>query len=425
MSARLPPSFFQLSSVGTPLYAPLDGSRRADVCIVGGGLTGLSAAIHLAEAGADVVLLEADRVAAGASGRNGGQIHSGPRRDVLWLEKRFGFERANLLWRLAEEAKALLRTLIVRFAIDCDLKSGVIEAQHKPAFMADAARLVEALSTRYGYDRMSLLDRAAAAAALGSERFAGAILDRGGGHLDPFRLSLGLARAASNLGASIHEKSPALSWERQDGRPVVRTARGDITADRVIVATDGRSGSFERITWRRMIGVNSFVVVTEPLGPEGEKILPGGEAAADSRFVVRYWRKTPDGRLVFGGGESSAGRVPADIPAFVRPHLTEIYPRLAGVPIAHGWGGVVSVTAPRLPYLGEIAPAVWAAGGYSGQGVALAPFAGKLLAEAALGRPEQLLAFTDIRIPAVPAAPWLRRMLVGLALASGRISDRM
>jgi gamma-glutamylputrescine oxidase len=425
MARALPPSFFQLAAGDVPGYAPLDGSRRADVCVVGGGFTGLSAAIHLAEAGADVVLLEAERIAAAASGRNGGQIHSGQRRDVLWLEKRFGFDRAKLLWDMAEEAKALLRTLIVRFAIRCDLRSGVIEAQHKPALMRDAARLVEALSTRYGYDRLSLLDRTEAASALGSDLFFGTILDHGGGHLDPFRLSLGLARAATLLGAAIHEGSPALALLRQDGRPLVRTASGDISADHVIVATDGRSGPFETMTRRRMIGVNSFVVVTEPLGSDGETILPGGESAADSRFVVRYWRKTPDGRLVFGGGESSAGRVPADIPAFVRPHLAEIYPKLAGVPIAHGWGGIVSVTAPRLPYLREIAPAVWAAGGYSGQGVALAPFVGKLLAEAALGRPERLKAFTDIPIPPVPAAPWLRRALVSLAIARGRISDRL
>jgi gamma-glutamylputrescine oxidase len=419
-----PPSFYRLAAATAPEYPPLDGSRRADVCVVGGGYTGLSAALHLAEAGADVVLLEADRIAGGASGQNGGQIHSGQRRDVLWLEERFGFERAKLLWDMAEEAKALVRALIVRFAIPCDLRGGVIEAQHKPSLMAEAAEHVAALRERYGYDQVRLMDAAETAAALGSERFAGAIHDRGGGHLDPYRFALGLARAASGLGATLHEASPAIALSR-DGGPVVRTARGDVRAEHVIVATDGRSGRFERITRRRMIGINSFVIITEPLGAAGEAILPGGESAADSRFVVRYWRKAAGGRLIFGGGESNAGRIPADIASFVRPHMLEIYPQLAGAGIAHGWGGVVSVTAPRLPFVREIAPSVWAAGGYSGQGVALAPYVGKLLAEAARGRPERLGPLADLPIPALPGWTWVRRALVTLAIWRGRMSDRL
>lgn len=419
-----PPSFYQLAHAGARRYPPLDGSRRADVCIVGAGFTGLSAAIHLAEAGADVVLVEAERVASGASGRNGGQIHSGQRQDVLWLEERFGFERARRLWDMAEEAKALLRSLVVRFAIPCDLRSGVIETLHKASLQREAQELVEALSGRYGYDHARLLDRAETIAATGSERFHGAIHDRGGGHLDPYRFSLGMARAAAGLGAAIHEETPALALKR-DGGPVVHTARGDIRADHVIVATDGRSGRFERKTRRRMLGINSFVIVTEPLGAASGTILPGGESAADSRFVVRYWRKLPDGRLMFGGGESSAGHVPADIGAYVRPHLVEIYPQLGGTPIAHGWSGVVSVTTPRLPFVREIEPDVWAAGGYSGQGVALAPLVGKLLAEAVRGRREAIGALTELTIPALPLATWLRRLIVNAALLRGRMADRL
>jgi gamma-glutamylputrescine oxidase len=425
MPRTFPPSWYRLSLTDIPEYAPLDGSRKSDVCVVGGGFTGLSAALHLAEAGVDVVLVDAGRVADGASGRNGGQIHSGQRQDQLWLEQKFGFERAKILWDMAEEAKALVRQLIVRFAIPCDLKAGVIEAQHRESLMREAAELVEALATRYGYDRVTLLDRAETEAALGSQRFAGAINDRGGGHLDPLRFALGLAKAATGFGATIHENTPATGLRHEGGKHIVVTARGDVTADHVIVATDGRSGPFEATTRRRMVGINSFIVVTEPLGELGETILPGQESAADSRFVVRYWRKTPDGRLLFGGGESNAGKIPADVTAFVRPHLREIYPQLAGVPIAHGWGGVVSVTLPRLPYVRAIAPNVWAAGGYSGQGVALAPFIGKLLAEAAQGRAERLTPFTELSMPALPRAIWIRRSMVTLAILKGRIEDRL
>src|SRR5688572_6525472 len=386
MARVLPPSFYRLAVADVPEFAPFEGSRKADVCIVGGGFTGLSAAIHLADAGADVVLLEAGRIADGASGRSGGQIHSGQRQNQLWLERRFGFERARLLWDMAEEAKALVRSLIVRFAIPCDLRAGVIEALHRPALLDEAAALVEALSGRYGYDLVTLLDRAQTAEALGSHLYAGAIRDRGGGHLDPYRFALGLARAASGLGARVHENSPAVALARQGG-PVVRTGHGEIRADNVIVATNGRSGKFEAITRRRIVGVNSFVVVTEPLGAEGDAILPGGDAAADSRFVVRYWRKTPDRRLIFGGGDSRAARR----------------------------GAVESVTLLRLPFVRESARAVFAARGYAGQGGALAPLVGKLLAEAALGRPGRLAAFTEIPIPALPFPTWLRRAFVTLA----------
>ncbi|MGH6924656.1 MAG: NAD(P)/FAD-dependent oxidoreductase [Propylenella sp.] len=422
MARAFPPSLYRLS-VGDPAkYEPLAGSRSADVCVVGAGYTGLSAAIHLAEAGASVVLVEAEEIASGASGRNGGQIHSGQRRDVLWLEKHYGFERARELWDAAEEAKALVRALIVRFAIPCDLRPGVIETLHKPELLSEWGEMIDALKARYGYDRATLLDRADTAEATGSGRFFGAMRDRGGGHLDPYRFAMGMARAAAGLGASIHENTPALSL---GPGPVVRTARGDIRAGHVIVATDGRSGKFERTTRRRMVGINGFVVATEPLGADADSILPGGEAAADSRFVVRYWRKTPDGRLVFGGGESTVGRIPADIPSFVRPHLLEIYPQLEDAKLTHGWGGIVSVTVPRLPYVREIAPGVFAAGGYSGQGLALAPYLGKLMAEAALGRPERLAVFTAIPIPPLPLMGWARRLLVAAALWRGRMADRV
>lgn len=421
MAPAFPPSLYRLQAGDAPGYAPLDGSRRADVCVVGGGYTGLSAALHLAEAGADVVLVEADEIASGASGRNGGQIHSGQRQNVLWLEKRFGLERARELWNAAEEAKALVRALIVRFAISCNLRSGVIEALHKPSLTGEAAELANALKSRYGYDQAELLDAAQTAEAIGSGRFFGALRDRGAGHLDPYRFAMGLARAAAGLGAALHAHTPAVALGRG---PVVRTAHGDIRADRVIVATDGRSGRFERHTRRRMLGINSFVVATEPLGADGDFILPGGESAADSRFVVRYWRKTPDGRLVFGGGETSVGRIPADVRSFVRPHLVEVYPQLRDATLTHGWGGIVSVTAPRLPFVREIAPGVWAGGGYSGQGLALAPYLGKLMAEAALGRPERLSAFVSLPIPPLPLATWARRLVVTFALWRGRMADR-
>ena len=233
--------------------------------------------------------------------------------DQLWLEKRFGFEKAKVLWDLAEEAKALVRALIVRFAIPCDLRAGVIEALHKPSLLPEAAS-----AGGGAVQPLPLRPRHAARPGRDGRR-------RSARSVSPAPCST--AAAAISTPTASRSASPApppgsaprstnarrrVSLGR-DGRPVVRTARGDITADHVIVATEGRSGSFEQITRRRMVGINSFIVATEPLGAEGDAILPGGESAADSRFVVRYWRKSPDGRLIFGGGESNAGRIPADV----------------------------------------------------------------------------------------------------------------
>lgn len=424
MAAALPPSWYRLAAADPPSFPALQGSRRVDVCVVGGGYTGLSAALHLAEAGASVVLLEAGEIASGASGRNGGQIHSGQRRDVLWLESRFGFQKAKRLWDAAEEAKALVRSLIVRFAISCELRSGVIEAHHEAEAVEEGKRLHEALAGRFGYDLVDLLDRSEAQEALGSPAYLGALRDRGGGHLDPLRFAYGLARAASGLGADLHESSPALAFSPGEaGRIRVRTPHGEIDAGHVIVATNGRSGPLEGETRRRTLGVNSYVIATEPLGDLAGAVLPGGESAADSRFVVRYWRKLADGRLVFGGGESHAGAIPDDVAAYVRPHLLDVYPQLSGVGIAHGWGGIVTVTYPRLPFVREIRPGIWAAAGFSGQGVALAPFVGKLLAEKLSGRRDRLADFTSLPIPPVPGWTPLRRLLVSAALWHGRRGD--
>ncbi|MYZ46385.1 NAD(P)/FAD-dependent oxidoreductase [Propylenella binzhouense] len=422
MRPALPEPFYARCIADPPRFAPLEGTHEADLVVVGGGFTGLSAALAAAEAGRSVVLLEAGRLAAGASGRNGGQLHSGQRQDVLWLETHFGYGRALALWRFGEAAKAHVLGLIDRFGIECNLQRGLIHALHKPGLVIEAKEHVEALGDRYSYP-VEYLGREETAAALGSRAYFGAIRDPGGAHLDPLRLAHGLARAAVSAGAALHEESAATALSRHGAGPLVRTARGEVRARHVIVATNGRSNGLERATRRRTLGINSYMVATEPLGPLGDTILPGGEGASDSRFVVRYWRKLADGRLTFGGGESNAGRIPSDIRSFVLPHLLDVYPQLKDVGIAHAWGGIVTVTKPRLPFVREIAPQVWAAAGFSGQGVGLAPYVGRLLVERLHGRGGELDLYTRLHIPPLPSSTWMRRALVSLAIWYGRLGD--
>jgi gamma-glutamylputrescine oxidase len=219
----------------------------------------------------------------------------------------------------------------------------------------------------------------------------------------------------------------------RSGRTVV-TTHGTITADHVILATDCRSEEIDKIGRRCALGINSFIIATEPLGTSGDDILPGNECADDTRYIVRYWRKSADGRMIFGGGENNSGSIPGDIASVVRPRMEEIYPQLAGVGIAHGWSGLVTVTAPRMPFVREVQPGVWAAGGYSGQGVALAPYVGRLLAEQALAATgkgadsealEQLSLYTKLAIPQLADWGWLRRTMVTAALLQGRLRDRL
>lgn len=406
-------------------FPPLDGDIRAEIAILGGGYTGLSAALHLAEAGRDVVLLEAERVGWGASGRNGGQLHSGQRRDVDWLEERFGFDEARRLWALAEEAKAALHGMIERHGIACEFRPGLIHAVHRQRDLAHERAYVDRLNGRYGYGEVAWLGREQLSCALGTDVYHGGWRDAGGGHLHPLKLALGLAAAAAKAGARIHESTPVTGFADTAG-PGLVTARGRVSADIVILAGNGYLDRIDGGVEARVMPINNYVLATEPVGAGAEGgVLSGGEAASDSRFVVHYWRPTPDGRLLFGGGETFSRRDPRDVKSFVRRHLLQIYPQFADARIDHAWGGTLAITRHRLPYIRRVRSGVYAACGYSGQGVGLAPFAGKVLAEAIAGDPARLDAFARLPCPPFPGGRWLRTPTLIAAMTWFALRDRL
>jgi gamma-glutamylputrescine oxidase len=402
-------------------FPALAGEATADVAVIGGGYTGLSAALHLAEAGFDVVLLEAQRAGWGASGRNGGQVGSGQRRGQAWLERQFGPARARLLWELAEEAKALVRGLIDRHGIACDLRPGVIHAARRPGEVPHCHAEAEKLARDYGYADVEPLDRAGIAARIGSDAFHGGLLDRGAMHLHPLNYAFGLARAAAGAGVRIFERSRV-----EAVAPVVRTAGGSVRARFVIVAGNGYLGGLVPEVAARVMPLNNFIVATAPLGEDGaRRLLPFDEAVADSRFVVNYFRLSADRRLLFGGGESYGYRFPRDIAAVVRPRMLAIFPGLAGVPVEHAWGGTLAITVNRLPAFQRLAPGVFSAAGYSGHGVALATLAGKLMAEAVQGTAERFDAFASLPQPRFPGGGALRWPLLVLAMSWHALRDRL
>ena len=372
------------AATAQPLDFPaLHGHQPCEVAIIGAGFTGLGAALELAAKGRDVVVLESARVGSGASGRNGGQLHVGQRLDPQTLEEKLGADAARQLWDMAMDARASLLDLIRDHHIDCQLKPGLIHAWHKPGFAADDRAYADFVSQRYGYDHLALLDRDQVAAELGTDVYHGGLLDGGGGHLHPLRLALGLAEAAVAQGARLYEHSRVTAWRRTAEGIVVETAAGSLTCDHLLICGNGyMEGLDERID-RHVMPINNFILTTEPL--DDPAVLPNDYAAADSRFVVNYWRKTPDNRLLFGGGENYTPWFPRDIKAFVRRNMLKIYPRLADVKISHAWGGTLAITLSRAPFVRRLEPNVFVSAGYSGQGVVLAPYFGRLLARAVLG----------------------------------------
>jgi gamma-glutamylputrescine oxidase len=419
-------SWYSATATPFPQLPGLQQDTRADVCVIGAGYTGLGAALELAQRGVSVVVLEAAQVASGASGRNGGQVHVGQRNDQAWLEKTVGRDDALVLWRMSQDARAHLLSLIATHQIACDFTPGMIHARHRPGGEARDAAHVDFMRRRYGYDQLSLIDDGALADDLGTDVYHGGTLDRGGGHLHPLNLALGLARAAIAAGAVIHEQTRATAWRREGGAIVVETPTGRVTCDQLILTGDGYLDPLAGgAATARVMPINNFILATEPLGERADTLLRSNAAVADTRFVINYFRKSPDGRLIFGGGENYSPGFPRDLKAFVRRHMLKVYPDLADVAVTHAWGGTLGITVHRAPFVRELAPGVRIAAGYSGQGVMLAPYFGKLLADATLGEGEGVTLLARLPTPPFPGGRLLRWPLTVAGLSWYAMRDRI
>jgi gamma-glutamylputrescine oxidase len=403
----------------------LEGDHQAEVCIIGAGYTGLGAALRLAEQGVSVIVLETAQVGSGASGRNGGQIHTGQRRDQDWLEQTMGLQDALALWQLAEDAKAHLHSLIARYAIGCDLKNGMIHARHRPGGEDQDRRWRDHMADRYGYGQIRLIDHDTLVHELGTDVYFGGTIDEGGGHLHPLNFALGMGQAALKMGAQIFERSRALSWRKTAHGMEVTTAKGKVTCKGLILTGDGYIDGLSPKLEARVMPINNFILATAPLGDLADEIIRKDAAVSDSRFVVNYFRKSPDGRLLFGGGENYFPWFPSDLSGFVRRHMLKIYPRLSAVPITHAWGGTLGITMNRVPYVRSLGPGIVAAAGYSGQGVMLAPYFGKLLADASLGEMSGLNLLSRLPTPPFPGGKFLRWPALVAGLSWYALRDRL
>jgi gamma-glutamylputrescine oxidase len=420
------PSYYA-ATVAQPVAAtPLDGAHSCDVCIVGGGFAGCAAALHLARRGITVKLLEQSRLGWGASGRNGGQVHVGLRRDQNWLEGKIGASDAHKLWELALEARAHVDALIETYGIQCDYRPGLLHADHKARYTRATRAYVAHLREAYGYAHIRYVEQEEIRALVATGGYYGASFDARGGHLHPLNFVLGIARAAQNHGAQLHEGAEVLEVKRSGGGFVVSTAQAQVHADKVILACNGYLRGISREVEAHVMPINNFIAVTEPLGAErAAGLVQNGYAVADSRFVVNYYRTTVDHRLLFGGGENYSYRFPKDVAAFVRPHLLKVFPQLRGVRIDYAWGGTLAITPTRMPFIREIEPGFYNASGFSGLGVVLAPYAGKILADAIAGEREAFSAFARVPVPRFPGGPALRWPTLVAAMSLYALRDRL
>jgi gamma-glutamylputrescine oxidase len=417
-------SYYAATANDRRLRPALAGSLAVDVAIVGGGYTGLSAALELAARGYRVGLVEAERIGWGASGRNGGQINTGYRMGPGALVARFGAEWAKRLWDLGLEAKQLVRERIRRHAIECDYRRGTLYAAVHDSDLPEIAADCEVKARVFGDSEGEILDRQAMAERLGTRIYRGGFADVGGAHLHPLNFALGLARAAEGAGARIFEGSRATRVD--PAGHFVETAAGRLEARQLLLCCNGYLGGLMAPLAARILPISNYILATEPLGEAAARaLIRDGVAVCDSKFVVNYYRCSADHRLLFGGGEVYTRRDPRDIKRFVRRRMLAVYPQLAGARIDFGWGGRLAITMNRLPHLGRLGPDLYFAQGYSGQGVALAGLAGKLMAEAIAGTAERFDVFARIPHRKFPGGRLLRYPAQVLGMLFYSLRDRL
>ena len=404
-------------------FAPLNGAQEADVCVVGAGFTGVSTALHLAERGYKVHVVEANRVGWGASGRNGGQIIGGIAGEKN-IARHHGRDVEELFSELRWAGHEIIRERVDKYGIQCDLKPGyldvAIKQRHLRDFEADYERLQKA-----GFPHeLRLLSREETQETIGTDAYLGALLNMGNGHLHPLNLCIGEAMAAVSLGATIYEQSPVTRIEK-GARPRVVTEHGSVTADAVVLA--GNAYHFlEKKLRGIMFPVNSFIIATEPLSDDVvATINPQDLAICDPNFVLQYFRLSADKRLLFGARLNYFGDDPDYIMQRHRRKMAKLYPQLADVRLDYAWGGTIGVTLNRVPLLGRIAPNVFYSQGYSGHGVNVTHLAGRIMADAVGGTLEQFDLFADVKPLVIPGAHTFSRPMVALGVLYYQIKDRL
>lgn len=418
------PNYYIASLSDAAPRPALEGDIEADICVVGAGYTGLSAALDLAEKGFSTVVLEAEQVGFGASGRNGGQICTAFSKDMDWIEGKAGRDVARTAWEVAMDGRALLVDRLQRYGIDCDLQWGYLHVALKERARGEMQSYAETLD-RYGYSGCQVLDKAATAGRVASDRFVGALHEPLAGHLHPLKYARGLGRAVEVAGGRIFERSAVTFADIDAAEPVVRTAGGSVRAKHLVLAGNAYLGRLVPYLANRIMPVGSYIVATEQLGQNrAAGLIPGNEAVCTWAFIPEYFRRSADGRMLYGGRATYSGWTPRDLGAYMRPRMLESFPQLGDVRLDHAWGGHIGITVERMPHIGRLGPATFFAHGFSGQGVVLSAMYGRLMAEAIAGRLERFDVMAGIKPVIFPGGP-LRTPLLTLGMLFYRLRDSL
>ena len=419
-----PPSWYAASATPLPPQPALHGNVRADVCVLGAGYTGLSAALELAEAGYRVVVLEAERIGWGASGRNGGQAIAGFGCGEAKLEALVGLADARRMFDLSREGMAWLRARIDRHAIDCHWRDGHAQVPLKPRQVRELQAAGEHLRERYNYP-VQWWDRERTASQLDSPLYLGALYDPLSGHLHPLQYALGLGRAAMQAGVVVHEQSRVTSL-RCGTRQVLVTDSGQVDCDFVVLAGNALLQGIAPELESRMMPVGTYIAATRPLGAErAHALICNDMAVADTNWALDYFRLSHDHRLLFGGRASYSALPPPDLRGTLTRRMRKVFPQLADVDMEYVWGGSIDISLNRAPHWGALSPQVFFAQGFSGHGVVATGLAGKLIAEAIQGQAERLDLFARIPHRPFPGGRALRTPLMVAAMAWYRLRDAM
>jgi gamma-glutamylputrescine oxidase len=405
------------------LREALRGEQRADVAVVGGGIAGCSAALHLAKRGLSVALLEAREVGYGASGRSGGQTIFGLAASQAALAAQVGPGDARRLFDLSVEGLELTQSLIRDHAIDCDYRANHLHVALKPRHLRELEQWAEELRNQYAYDSVSLLDRQQLRAHLASERYLGGLLDTRSGHLHPLKYTLGLARAAESLGVRFFENTQVL---RYTGGPQihVHSAEGVVRCNQLVFCGGAYLGKVAPALSRRILGVGTYIIATQPLGEaQARALLPTNAAVADINWILDYFRLSADHRLLFGGRVSYSGLEPPHLAESMRKRLLRVFPSLTQLRVDRAWGGYLDITMSRAPNFGRLADNVFYLQGFSGHGLVLTALGGKLVAEAVAGTAERFDVFARIPHRDFPGGPVFRRPSLMLAMLYYRLRD--
>ena len=417
-------SYYAATANPSPARPALQGTVSADVCVIGAGFTGLSTALHLAERGYRVVVLEGARVSWGASGRNGGQLVNGFNRDLDGIARRYGKAAAEAIGPLLFEGAAIIRQQVQKYDIHCDLKPGNLYMAFNRKQYAELERRQEVWE-RYGHSGLELIAGDRVRDFVNTGIYYGGMLDHWGGHVHPLNLALGEAAAIESLGGSIYEGSPVTHVQR-GSLPVVHTRQGQVQAKFVVACGNAYLGETVPELATKVLPASSQVITTEVLGEKlASSLLPRDHCVEDMNYFLDYYRITGDRRLLFGGGTVYGGKDPSDIVAEIHPHLLKTFPQLEGKRIEFAWSGNIALTVSRVPHMGRLGDNLYFSHGYSGHGVTGSHLAGRLLAEAIGGQAEGLDRFAKLTHLPFPGGKLLRVPLVRMGAWYFRAKERL